>query len=119
MMIPELIEYLIENGADTECGRDEEKYEYRHIEVHLKTPLYFAVEKGWFDIVRLLVEKGANVNGKYNILIYELVYDAIHQFPYEERTTTFLLPLDAAIRNKNKEIEGFLRSKGAESKLKI
>ena len=58
----QIVEYLIENGADIEAQDDNEE-----------TPLHYVSYSGYVDIVKLLLSKGANkrVKNKYDETPYD------------------------------------------------
>lgn len=58
--IPRITKLLLEHGADPEKGVHGR---YNNVTLH---PLTFAVEEGNFEIVKLLVEHGANINARTN-----------------------------------------------------
>jgi len=65
------------------------------------TPLIFAIEKQNLELVKLLVEGGADINNGKKVS------------PYKEFTFAYLRPLDIAIDKGFKEIADYLLSKGA------
>jgi ankyrin repeat protein len=77
-------------------------------EIKVGTPLIAAVEKQRVEIVKMLVEKGADVNLglKREEFGVQVGTDVM-------KTVKFIKPLDKAIETGNKDIEGYLISKGA------
>lgn len=71
---------LVENGAEVDAHHDRDG----------RTPLYFAALEDSIDVVRFLVENGADVNPR----------------------SAFGTPLDIALSNGYEEVANYLRSQG-------
>lgn len=78
------------------------------------TPLYIACQKGWFDIVKYLVEVGETTKKKVNLFL--LLLTPMHtkkgKHPIEAKTTSGSTSFYIASQNGHLEILKYLVSKG-------
>ena len=99
------------NGAIPDSDFFVKLYNVSHIEIlHMQsgTPLYYAALRGHEDIVKLLIDKGADVNANIGDDLSPQSILAAASFNLPEETPK--------VKNEKKEIFNFLVKNGAKSK---
>ena len=77
-----------------------------------QTPLHFSVISGHKEIAKLLLTNGADVNAKFETLVYVLSPEPEESGSW---TPTVYTPLDSAILEGHPEIADLLRKHGGKS----
>lgn len=119
----EMVKTLLNDNPDLVSSKDNDNINYS---IKGYTPLHLAAERGYNDIVELLLSKGANVNAKDNITMTPLHRAAIegHYSTVElllskganinAKTRSGYTPLHFAAKNVHKVVVEMLLTKGAD-----